>query len=232
MKDSFCPSCGVKNKQDSKFCTNCGTQLEQKTDSEKVNKEQPKKSNSFILLLFAFVLSIIAIVLITNSNQKSYQNKLASKVVQNPQNQENLNNMMTSIQDLRKELNANPQSYELNVKMANNFFDIGRFPDAVKHYQIALKINNSDPNVLIDLGVAYFNINASDSALNYINEALKINPNHPQGLYNSGIVHFNMGDSLGAVKMWEKLIKMNSDTPQAQTAKKFIDQLKNKITKS
>lgn len=233
MSDSFCSSCGTKNKQGSNFCTNCGTKIHLKaTIKKEKHKKTIKKSNSFFILFVALLISVSAIAVVYESNRKSYQKKLSSKVSQSPLENPDLNGMMKSVQELRKALNEDPENYDLNVKMANNFFDIGRFPEAIEHYQKAIKVNDSDPDVLIDLGVALFNTNDSESALNYMDAALKINPKHPQGLYNSGIVQFNMGDSTGAVKMWEKLIETNSHSPQAQTAKKFIEQLKRKIIKS
>ncbi len=235
MKDSYCPSCGVKNKQDSNFCPSCGTKLKQGTTSKKTkNKLAQKKSNSFFILFLTFVLSIVSIALVNNSNLKTYQKKLASKVAQSQgkQKQPEVNKIMQGIEGLKEALKEDPENYELNVKIANNFFDIGEFPKAIKYYQAAIKTNDSDPNVLIDLGVSYYNTNDADSALEYIKAALKISPNHPQGLYNSGIVHYNIGDSLAAIEVWEKLIETNSNTPQAETAKKFIDRLKSKTNKS
>ncbi|NOG44053.1 MAG: tetratricopeptide repeat protein [Calditrichaeota bacterium] len=236
MKNNFCPSCGAKLENNPNFCSSCGEKLEStsaKKSPQKTKKtEPPKKSNSYFILALAFLFAIVTIILVNNSNTKSFQKKLNSKVSQTPAENPDLNRMMNTIQELRKQLDADPSNYELNVKMGNSFFDISRFPDAIKHYQKALEVNATDPNVLIDLGVAYFNTNSSDSALMYMQTALKIDPTHSQGLYNSGIVHFNMGDSLGAIKMWEKLIETNSQSPQAATAKKFIDQIKSKITKS
>lgn len=234
MNDIFCSACGEKNKHDSNFCTKCGAKIEVEKTVEKVKpKEISPKSNSLLVLGIGFVFSIIVIAFVYESNHSSIQEKKEPSSVQNkPQDNPELNKMMLGIQELRKALNENPESYELNVKMANSFFDIGRFPQAIQHYRTALKVNDTDPNVLIDLGVAFFNTNSADSALNYINKALKINPNHPQGLYNSGIVHINLGDSSKAVMMWERLIETSSQSPQAETAKKFIDQLKSKITKS
>lgn len=238
MKHNFCPSCGNELEQEYKFCPSCGNELKATVSSptkKEARQENTKQtSNSYLILLVSFLFAITVVFLVLRSNQHSEADHVAADEAPNQSGQpsEQMNQLMQSVLETRKALQEDPLNYDLNVKMGNNSFDIGRFKEAVKYYRTALSVKDSDPDVLIDLGVAYFNLNASDSAIFFMNSALDINPKHPQGLFNAGVVHFNIGDSLQAIEYWEKLVATNADLPQAKTAQKFIEQLKNKINKS
>jgi len=241
MKQNFCPYCGNKLQQEYKFCPSCGEELKLSAPSKSKAKSTPvkapeKKTNSsYLLLAFSFVFAITVVFLVLRSNQPDEQTAMGGNVAApgpNGQPTEQMNQMMQSVLETKAALEKDPLNYDLNVKMGNNAFDIGRFEEAVKYYRTAVSVNASNPDVLIDLGVAYFNTNNSDSALYFMQSALKIDPQHPQGLFNAGIVYFNMGDSLKAIDYWEKLVDSHADVPQAKTAQKFIEQLKSKLNKS
>ena len=239
MKQNFCPYCGNKLEKNFKFCPSCGKELnsadyskEEKQEEKAKQKELPStRITSYTLLALSFIFAITVVFLVLSSNQHTDEGA-AGQQAQAEQPTEQMNQMMQSVLETKAALEKDPLNYELNVKMANNAFDIGRFEQAVKYYRTAVSVNDSDPDILIDLGVAYFNLNASDSALYFMNSALEINPLHPQGLFNTGIVYFNMGDTLQAIDIWEKLVETNGDMPQAKNAQKFIEQLKNKLNKS
>jgi tetratricopeptide (TPR) repeat protein len=244
MKYNFCPSCGNKLEQEYKFCPACGVELKtgnapkekKQTKIKDSTKTSTKKSNSYIILAVSFVFAITVVFLVIRSNQQAKEQETAGNQnqAQMPSGQptEQMNALMQSVLETKKALETDPLNYDLNVKMGNNAFDIGRFEQAIKYYRTAVSVKSTDPDVLIDLGVAYFNQNNPDSALYFMDSALKISPEHPQGLFNAGIVHFNIGDSLQAIKYWEKLVTTNGDLPQAKTAQKFLEQLKSKLNKS
>jgi tetratricopeptide (TPR) repeat protein len=237
MNTKKCKSCKTENPINAKFCSQCGEKFKEIRKPKKVEKqnEPVKKSNSFFILALALLFAFVTIFLVLDSNRRAFQEKVSSRLNQNPdpgqvaEQSPQAMQMMESVQKTKAALDQDPENYELNVQMANNYFDIGRFESAIGHYKTAIKKNASDANVLIDLGVSFFNTNHQDSALKYMDAALKINPTHPQGLYNVGIVHFSMGDSLEAINIWQKLVDTNSQSPQAQTAQKFLEQLKSKL---
>lgn len=237
MNTKNCKNCNTENPVNAKFCSQCGQKFDEIKKPVKAGKTNApiKKSNSYFILAIALLFAFVTIFLVLDSNRRAFQEKVASRLNQSPnpgevaQQSPQAMQMMESVQKTKAALDKDPDNYELNVEMANNYFDIGRFENAIEHYKTALNKKDDDPNVLIDLGVAFYNTNFQDSALKYMDAALKINPTHPQGLYNAGIVHFSMGDSLQAINVWQKLVDTNSQSPQAQTAQKFLEQLKNKL---
>jgi len=109
--------------------------------------------------------------------------------------------------------------------MANAYFDIQRYDQAIGYYRKAVRVNSRDTNVLIDLGVSYFNTGQLDSALVSMKAALKIDPAHSQGLYNSGIVLFNLNRQNEAVTQWELLIEKHPESREANAAQEYIKQI-------
>lgn len=232
MSSNICPSCKHENEKQAKFCSNCGQKLITK---QKIVQANDTGSNSNLFLFGALIFAVVVIFLVLNSNLASYQAKLEGRApkgtVSAPAKQGPPPAVMAKVLALKEQLKKDPYNYELNVEMGNNYFDIGRFKKAVKNYLRAVNKRASDPSVLIDLGVSYFNLGKMDSAKVFMKKALAINANHKQGLYNLGIVYFNQGDTSGAVRYWKKLISVGGNSREAQTAKKFINQLENK-TKS
>lgn len=238
MKPNYCSACGTKVEENSNFCSNCGQEIKpKKVASKKTSEAVPVKNmsgNSVKIIIASLVLALAIIWIVLDNNKAIYQEKLAAKSAQKQQNapdSQRLNDIMQSIVQLKSDLEADPMNYDLNVKMGNSYYDIQRFPEAIKRYLTAISIKKEDPNVLIDLAVSYFNSGNIDSAKIHMGDALKINPKHPQGLYNSGIVYFTAGDTLKAIHYWERLVEVHGNTPQAQTAQKYIDQLKNSLNK-
>ncbi len=133
---------------------------------------------------------------------------------------------MAQVRALKEAITANPNDVKSIVQLANLYFDVGKFEQAIQYYKRALKIDPTSTNVLIDLGVAYFNTGKSDSALTFMHKALEITPGHKQGLYNIGIVYYNLNNFDKAVSYWEDLIRKYPQSREAQNAQSFVKQVK------
>ena len=91
---------------------------------------------------------------------------------------------------------AQPTNTQPRIELGNLYFDAERYPDAIKWYAEAFKLNPKDVNVSTDLGVSYYYTNQPDRALEQFDESLKINPKHAKTLLNIGIVRaFGKQDS-------------------------------------
>ncbi len=229
MNTIQCPACGAENTKDARFCSQCGEPL-QKAENNNTVKEKsgsPGSTNSMFYLAATVIAALLIIFLIINENRQEYLAKLAKKgMTQAPPAGQAPPALMQKVLAAKAALEKDPKNYELNVELGNNYFDIGRFEQAIQYYSTAVSVNAGNPSVLIDLGVSYYNVKDFDNALKYMKQALEINPGHVQGLYNLGIVYFNKGDKNGALQAWEKLLEVNPGSREAQTANKFVDQIK------
>jgi len=235
-----CSKCGAENPDSARFCSNCGAPLKKEADVKNGNtvsadKKKAGKIDSFYLLGAAFLIALIIVLLILNANRKTEIAKLEN--VKKRQGAVQQNNTMAGqpsmeamqkIQDLKKSYQENPNDYEVAVQLGNSYFDIGSFDKAIQLYRKAISLKKASPEVLIDLGVAYFNSRKADSALFYIKEALQVRHDHPQGLYNLGIIYYNMDKKDKALETWQRLVDHHPDSREAQAAKNFIQQIKNR----
>ncbi|MBD3223550.1 MAG: tetratricopeptide repeat protein [Caldithrix sp.] len=139
---------------------------------------------------------------------------------------------MQRIEELKQIVTDSPEDFEAIIQLANNYFDVDDYNQAINYYQQALELEREHPNVLIDIGVAYFNMNNPDSALAYVEEALQVEPHHKQGLYNVGIIYYNMGQTKQAIDHWEELISLHGSTVEARNAREFIEELKKRMNQS
>jgi tetratricopeptide (TPR) repeat protein len=120
-----------------------------------------------------------------------------------------------------------PTSTQPRVELGNLYFDAERYPDAIKWYDEAFKLNPKDVNVSTDLGVSYYYTNQPDRALQQFDESLKIDPKHAKTLLNMGIVRaFGKQDLAGAEQAWQQVIQMEPNSPEGQAAKRALDSLK------
>ncbi|HID40465.1 MAG TPA: tetratricopeptide repeat protein [Calditrichaeota bacterium] len=138
---------------------------------------------------------------------------------------------MVRVQALKEAIETNPDDVKSMVQLANLYFDVSKFAQAIQYYKRALMIEQTNTNVLIDLGVAYFNTGKGDSALTFMNKALEIAPDHKQGLYNIGIVYYNLDKFDKAVNYWQILIRKYPQSREAQNAQSFIEQIKKQMNR-
>ncbi len=236
MKNRQCPSCHNNLPDGARFCPSCGEKIGQENQkTQKIKTATKKQISSYTILTAAFIGSLLVILYVLNDNRQILSEKLqtqgtagAAPENASPQAQA----MMNSVLELREKLEQDPDNYDLLVQMANSYFDIGRYEQAIDFYLRAYDVNKTEADMIIDLGVAFFNINNADSALVYMRKALDIEPRHKQGLYNTGIVYYNLGEYEQAITTWEKLVNYNPDSREAEAAREFIKQLKTQMNQS
>lgn len=120
-------------------------------------------------------------------------------------------------------LSENPNDFDSLAKLGNIYFDGQQFPDAIKYYERALKIQPDNPDVRTDMGTAYWYSGDADKALKEFEASLKLRPGHAGTLFNMGVVRWQgKGDPAGAVKAWEELLAKNPNYPDRQQVQDFI----------
>ena len=108
------------------------------------------------------------------------------------------------------------------------YFDSGRFPDAARWYEEALRLEPRNPDVSTDLGIAYYYMNQPDRALEQFERSLKVDPKHSKTLLNLGVVRaFAKQDLKGAADAWQQIVDMAPDSPEARAARQALEGLRN-----
>ena len=128
---------------------------------------------------------------------------------------------------LQAQAESSPQDPAVRIELGNLYFDAERYPDAIRWYEDALKIDPKNPNASTDLGVAYYYMNQPDRALQQFAVSLSMDPKHAKTLLNQGIVMaFGKQDLEGATRSWEQAIALAPDSPEGRAAKQALDNMK------
>jgi cytochrome c-type biogenesis protein CcmH/NrfG len=124
-------------------------------------------------------------------------------------------------------LTQNPDDFDSIVKVANLYYDGRQYPDAVKFYERALKIQPKNADVITDLGTSFWYTGDVDNAIAEFQTALKYQPGRASTLFNLGIVRWQgKKDPKGAVQAWEELLRRNPNFPEKQKLEEFIERAK------
>jgi tetratricopeptide (TPR) repeat protein len=128
------------------------------------------------------------------------------------------------VQSLTTILNSDPNNAGAAVELANTYFDGERYQDAIKWYEVSLKLDPKNVNASTDLGVSYYYSNQADRALQQFDYSLKLDPEHTKTLLNQGIVRaFGKQDLAGASESWKKVVALAPDSPEGQAARRALE---------
>jgi tetratricopeptide (TPR) repeat protein len=121
-------------------------------------------------------------------------------------------------------LKTSPDEFDTIAQLANLYYDGRQYPEAVKYYQLAVKIQPTNADVLTDLGTSLWFLGDADGAIAEFEKALSYRPDHPGTLFNLGVVRWEGKlDPKGAVQAWEELLRRNPNYPQKQEVQQYID---------
>jgi cytochrome c-type biogenesis protein CcmH/NrfG len=132
-----------------------------------------------------------------------------------------------SVAPLLATLKTNPGDLNTIVQVANLYYDGQQYPEAVKYYQLAVKSQPTNADLITDLGTSIWYMGDADGAIAEFQTALKYKPDHPGTLFNLGIVRWQgKFDPKGAVEAWEQLLKLNPNYEHKQEVQEYIDRAK------
>ena len=116
-----------------------------------------------------------------------------------------------------------PDDFNTITQLANLYYDGRQYPEAVKYYRLAVKIQPTNADVLTDLGTSLWFLGDADGAIGEFQKALTYRPDHPGTLFNLGVVRWEGKlDPKGAVQAWEELLRSNPNYPQKQEVQEYI----------
>lgn len=113
------------------------------------------------------------------------------------------------------------------VELGNMYFDAGRYHDAARWYEDALRVDPRNADVSTDLGIAYYYTNQPDRAIQQFEHSLSLDPRHSKTYLNLGVVRaFAMRDLEGAARAWQQVVDLAPDTPEARAARQALEGLR------
>ena len=137
---------------------------------------------------------------------------------------------MKAVLDLRERLEKDPNDLEALVGLANMNFDIGRFDMAVEHYQRAVAIDPTNPNVITDMGIALRRLSRFDDAVQAFRMASSLDPGHWQSRLNLGIVLMvDKRDDRGALAAFEEYLALGLNLQNRGEVEQEVKRLRQQI---
>jgi len=117
--------------------------------------------------------------------------------------------------ELQAALARDPENAELQLQLANTFYDASDWKSAAEWYEKVVPKKSSDPNLLTDLGSCYRNLGQFDKALEMYGKAQKAQPSHSQSLLNTTLVYvFDLKDAGKAQANFDRLKKEHPEIPR------------------
>jgi len=127
--------------------------------------------------------------------------------------------------DLEAAAAKEPGNYALEVQLGNVAYDVEDWAKAAAAYERALKLQDGDPNVMTDLGVAYRNLGDGEKALGMFARALAKDPSHWPAAFNQAIVYgIDRGDKAKAKAILGKLKKEHPEIKSIDGLLSALDQ--------
>ncbi|MEX2723767.1 MAG: tetratricopeptide repeat protein [Candidatus Freyarchaeota archaeon] len=102
----------------------------------------------------------------------------------------------------------NSRAREL-VNKGNEFFNLGKFKEAIHFYDEALALSPECSEALFNKGVALLELHRFREALNYFNRVLEMNPRDWEALTNKGNVLYNLLEFREALECYNKALEVN-----------------------
>ncbi|MCC6549801.1 MAG: tetratricopeptide repeat protein [Ignavibacteriaceae bacterium] len=228
-----CLECGIKLKENTNFCSNCGADLQnQKNHSDKKNQRQGKKdspdhiSTNQILMIMGGLIVVVVIMLYAGGvfDTPSTVTTSAANVpaAGNTQNSVDLN-AIQKINTLRDRIKANPEDHQAVLELAHALMDSRMFDEAIANYDAYLKTHPGLPDVMIDMAVCYFEKQDYTNADRIMREAVKIDPKHQIGHLNLGIVNLAKGDTETSKEWLKKAVALNPNTDAGKKAQSLLE---------
>jgi hypothetical protein len=119
-------------------------------------------------------------------------------------------------------LTLEPNSYDAHLDLSGVFLKLGKFEKALEHADLAIDLQGTNSQVLINKTLAHNNLaneqrdqmSFSEAIINYL-EALKIAPNESDVHSNLGVAYQEQGDTEQAICCYIEAIRLDTDNAEA-----------------
>ncbi len=122
-------------------------------------------------------------------------------------------------------LTAGKSPAEAARVLGNFYYDHQNWPQAIEHYQSAIRQGSDDADIRTDLGNAYRFANRPDDALLQYQLAQKLNPAHEFSLFNQGGLFLEAYQQPAkALEIWQTYLQRFPNGRSAAAARQLIAQ--------
>lgn len=107
----------------------------------------------------------------------------------------------------KPELTAGQTPAEADRTLGNFYYDHQNWPQAITHYESAMRQGLDDPDIRTDLGNAYRFVGRTADALAQYSRAQTMNPAHEFSLFNQGGLYLeDLKQPAKAIEVWQEYL--------------------------
>jgi len=112
------------------------------------------------------------------------------------------------------------------IDKGNNYYDDGKFREAISQYKRALNIKTDDIDVLINIGLGYRHLEEYDKAIEYYNNVLDIEPENKVAINNKGYSFECLKDTDKAIELYKESLEIDPayDIPLVNLSNIYFDE--------
>lgn len=133
------------------------------------------------------------------------------------------------INELKARLAERPDDPDVIVKLADAYFELKQFNDAVVYYKKYLEFQPGNADTYNEIGLCLHYTGNTAEGLKYVEEGIKREPlNQRIWLTKGFLLAYGMGDLDGARAAWEKARVLNPESQIGQAAAEFLAQFTKK----
>ena len=115
----------------------------------------------------------------------------------------------------RDTLMKNPRSWVAHNNLGVVLVSLGRVPEAIGHYEQALRIEPGFAETYCNLGNVLLQEGKLSDAIGHYEQALRIKPNDPEAHYNLGNVLYQTGKREQALEHFQQALRTNPEYAEA-----------------
>jgi len=109
-----------------------------------------------------------------------------------------------------------------HFRLGNQYYDLGRFKEAIAEYRKALKLRPNFPDITTRLGIAFREIGDLEAATKCFIKAQKINPKYLPAFIHLGIIYYMKGFVDMAIREWKKALAIDPENRDAGIYLSFV----------
>lgn len=244
----YCSACGAANPVSANFCSSCGSAL---AGSPARGLAQASSSprmplRNWLYAVTATVLLALLIYVVSTPEEgkgpPTTESSASEQGVppghpdvgggteqmtpeQKRQAEEMQKRLMEQSKSLRSALDANPANDSLRLQLANVYYDLGEFREALPLYREYLKNHPNEPDVQTDLAFVMANLEDVDGAIVVLTKVIEDNPRHITSAYNLALMYVAKRNTDSTTLWLKRVIAIDSTSPQGVKAAQILEAL-------
>jgi tetratricopeptide (TPR) repeat protein len=121
-------------------------------------------------------------------------------------------------------LQKEPDNLDATIKLADFYFGMHNYNDAIKYYKKAVGLAPNDASFYNNLGLSYHYLGLSQQGLQILEDGIRAAPHHQRIWLTKGFVLATTGRVTEAIEAWDRAYALNSESEVGKAALEFLNQ--------